>query len=204
MRRVALLSAFLFAAPPVLAQGVAGDPAEALDNPPDHSEVKFGVLAHDVPIFTHPKEGGFDFNGEILLRTMVPESMLDGVPQQFHWLLEPRLHIGASINDAGGSSQVYVGVTDTAVLARNVFTDGDEIFASIGLGPSFNNGHISTTDPHRKSVGGNVLIHPIADFGVQIDPRFSVSLTVDHASNGGLARYNAGLNDVGVRLGIRF
>lgn len=195
-KAVGVLSFLLLSAAPAAAQETF--------YPPDHAELKLGLLAHDAPLFAHPKEGGFDVNAELLLPSPVTSDMLQGIGQRWHWLLQPRPHIGGAWNDQGGTSEVYVGFTDTAILGRDVLVDGDALFFSAGFGPSINNGHTSTILRTHKSLGANVLFHPLVEFGWQVTPRVDVAIYAEHVSNAGLARYNESLNDAGLRVGFSF
>ena len=120
------------------------------------------------------------------------------------WLATPRPHIGFSANTAGDTSKGYFGLTWTALLARDVLRACDGIRADLLFGGSVNDGKHATNNPDRKSLGGNLLFHLGAELGYQITPRYSVSVFVDHDSNGGLARLNEGLNSIGLRFGVAF
>jgi hypothetical protein len=169
-------------------------------------EVKVGVLAHSVG----GHEGGVDLNGDFLFASPVTEAMLSGLvlPEPLKWfalgLLRPRPDIGFEANTAGQTSTFYFGGTWTWYFVRNLFRPGDGINGSFIFGPSFNNGEIVTHDLTRNGLGSNVLFHMGGEFGYRINPRYEVSLFFDHESNAGLARFNQGNNDVGVRFGVEF
>lgn len=112
--------------------------------------------------------------------------------------------VGIDINTIGSTSQVYFGLTWTAVLFTHVFLPNDHIFGSIGFGPAFNNGeHVSDNSDH-KSLGSNVLFHPSLEIGYWFNPRHSALLYYKHSSNGGLDSHDEGLNNAGVRFGLGF
>lgn len=184
----------------VLAAFVAGPTAHAQSI---LSETQLGVLAHDVPILGAQREHGADINGELRFVSPIPDAWVAGVPLAFRWMLTPRPHIGFEANTSGYTSQVYLGLTWTAVLFRGVVTPQDRIDFSIGFGPAFNNGH-RTEDERHLGLGSNVLFHPYLELGYWIDPRWSVSAYFDHSSNAGLAHENAGLDNFGVRVGLAF
>ena len=48
------------------------------------------------------------------------------------------------------------------------------------------------------------LILAATALGYQINETWEVEAYLDHISNGGLAKYNQSINDVGLRLGFRF
>jgi len=166
-----------------------------------NSEVKFGVWWHD-PI--EGKEGGADINPELILTSPITDEMLANAPPWLIWALQPRPTLGVSINTAGDTDQFYLGATWSWMLVRNVAMPDDGIFFSYFFGPGFNDGKISTSDPHRKALGSHIMFREAADLGYQINPTYSVSLFMDHVSNGGLAKQNQSINDLGVRLGIHF
>ncbi|MBV8094123.1 MAG: acyloxyacyl hydrolase [Acetobacteraceae bacterium] len=168
------------------------------------SELELGVLAHDVPVLGSRKESGADLNGELRFVSPVPESLVSGIAPPFRWMLTPRPNIGGSVNTSGYTSQFYFGLTWTAELFKDVFRPEDGVFFGIGFGPAFNNGHISTISPSHKSLGSNVLFHPSLELGYRFDRPYSIEMYWDHSSNAGLATKNEGLNNLGIRFGIRF
>ena len=185
-----LLLTALGCVPPAAAQGIL-------------SEVRVGVLAHDVPILGDQREHGVDLNAELRFVSPVPHRWVADVAPAWRWMLDPRPNIGIEANTAGYTSQAYFGLTWTAVLWRGAFLPQDHIDFDIGFGPAFNNGRTSATDA-RASVGSNVLFHPSVELVYWFAPRANVSVYFDHSSNAGLATNNAGLDDLGVRLGWAF
>lgn len=168
-----------------------------------YSEVKLGVLGHDVR-FLGGKERGIDINPEVIFHSPIADAWADAVPTYLRWLVQPRPTVGGEINTAGFTSQGYFGLTWTWQLASNVLQPGDGITFGLFEGPSFNNGDRVATAPDRKSLGSPVLFREAAELGYRINPVWTVSLLIDHESNAGFARYNQSINDVGLRLGIRF
>ena len=182
----------------LLAQVGAADAQQLL------SELRVGVLAHDIGFLGEHKEPGADINGELLFVSPVPDSWVADVSPVWRWMLHPRVNIGGDLNTSGATSQLYFGLTWTATLFNQVLTPDDSVFLGIGFGPAFNNGHISTIDPNRKSLGSHVLFHPSVDIGYRINARWSVSIYYDHSSNAGIAAHNEGLNNAGLRVGLAF
>jgi lipid A 3-O-deacylase len=167
------------------------------------SELKLGVLAHDVPILGDQREHGADINAELRFVSPVPDSWVADVSPAWRWMLDPRPNIGIDANDAGYTSQAYFGLTWTAVLWRGLFSPQDHIDFDFSFGPAFNNGHTSATASHA-SLGSNVLFHPSAELVYWFAPRGNVSIYFEHSSNAGLAYNNTGLDNLGVRLGVAF
>lgn len=162
------------------------------------SEIRGGAAWHDIGA----KERGTDLNGEILFVSPVPARLTAELPPLYRWMLQPRVHLGFSANTEGYTSQGYAGLTWTTLLARDVVRPGDGIRFDFFFGGSLNDGKHLTTAPDRKSLGGNLLFRVGGEIGYQINPRWSVSLFLDHESNAGSARANEGMNSLGLRLGF--
>lgn len=168
-----------------------------------YGEFDIGVLAHDVHML-QGKEHGADINPELTLQSPIDDAAASNVPAVLRWMVQPRPTVGLEINTAGATDQAYFGATWSWQLASNLLRPGDGIVLSYFFGPGFNNGKIHSTESDRKSLGSNVLFREAIDIGYRITPVYQVSLHLDHVSNGGLAKYNQSLNDLGVRLGVRF
>ena len=184
-----------------LAVGLIPTPARA-QNVTD-AEVKFGVLAHDAH-FLKGKEGGVDLNPEVIFWSPVPGWWVDQAPSYVRWMLQPRPTLGGLFNTAGYTNQYYFGATWTWQLASSVLRPDDGITFGIFFGPGFNDGEIVATQPDRKSLGSHVLFREALELGYRITPVYQISGFIDHVSNGGLAKQNQSINDVGVRFGVRF
>ncbi len=178
-------------------------PARAHAQNLTYSEFKFGVLAHDVH-FLGGKEGGVNLNPEMIFESPVADAWAAGVPSYLRWMAQPRPTVGGEINTAGFTDQAYVGATWSWLLASNLLRPDDGIILGYFFGPGFNNGDIIGTAPDRKSLGSHVLFREALDLGYRITPVYEISWFVDHVSNGGLAKQNESINDLGVRLGMRF
>jgi len=167
------------------------------------SEFKLGILDHDAH-FLMGKEHGADINPELILSSPVTEDMIANAPAWLHWALQPRPTVGAAVNTAGDTDQFYLGATWSWMLAPNVINPGDGIVLEYFFGPGFNDGYEDRAPPNRKALGYFVLFREGLDLGYQINPTWIVSAHIDHISNGGLAKANQSINDVGLRLGYRF
>jgi len=166
------------------------------------SEFVLGVLDHDVH-FLGGKEDGADINPELILWSPITDDMIANAPPWIHWALQPRPTIGGDINTAGDTDQAYVGATWSWYLTQNLFRPGDGIVLDYFFGPGFNNGEVKSTSDNRKSLGSWILFREGVDLGYQINPLWVISAHIDHISNGGLAKQNESINDVGIRLGYR-
>jgi len=161
------------------------------------SEIRGGPIWHDPGI----KEDSFAINGEVLFASPVPARVVAGIDPLYRWMLEPRLHLGFTANTESKTSKGYLGLTWTTMLWRDVLRPGDGIRFDFLFGGSLNDGKHDARLTERKDLGGNLLFHVGAELGYQIDRTWSISLFVDHDSNGGTAKRNQGLNSLGLRLG---
>ena len=152
------------------------------------SEVKFGVLAHDLRfIAADPVESGADINAEVLFAS----------PGFLEPLYSPRPHLGVQVNTDGGTSQVYAGVTWTVGLT-------DRLWLGLSGGGTLHNGETLDQGEDRKALGSQVLFRLAAELGVDVTENLSLSLYFDHESNAFLAPLNPGIDNVGMRAGWRF
>jgi lipid A 3-O-deacylase len=165
------------------------------------SEVRIGLLAHDIPILGPQREHGADVNSELLFVSPVPEAAVAGVASAARWLLRPRPVIGFSQNLNGYTSQVYLGFDVGTPIAHGLLRRQDAVLFDAGFGAAINNDRTLGSARNRLHLGANVLFHPNLQFGYAFDSRYSIALYYEHSSNAHLARYNEGLNNVGVRFG---
>jgi hypothetical protein len=188
-----------------LCLGIAASlaPAAAHAQNLTYGQVTFGVLWHDVH-FLEGKERGIDLNPEIVLPSPIDDASVADLPWYLHWMVQPRPTIGGAINTSGFTDQAYFGATWSWQLASNLVLPDDGIELSYFFGPGFNDGDIIATAPDRKSLGSHVLFREGLDLGYRITQVYEISAHIDHVSNGGLAKQNESLNDVGVRFSVRF
>lgn len=168
-----------------------------------YNEFRFGILDHDAH-FLGGKEKGVDINPELNWQSPVSDAWAATVPPWIRWAVQPRPTIGGEINTSGYTNQAYIGANWAWRLASNVLMPGDGIILGYFFGPGFNDGKISSARPDRKSLGSHVLFREALDLGYEFVPGWQISAFVDHVSNGGLAKQNQSINDVGARLGVRF
>lgn len=168
-----------------------------------HSALKLGILKHD-PGFLGGVEPGIDINPEIILRSPIPDSWAAELPWYLRFAVQPRPTVGAMVNTAGATNQVYFGATWSWLLASNVINPGDGFTFGIFFGPGFNDGNIAPPRPNHKALGSHVLFREALELGYRITPQYEISVYADHVSNAGFARYNQSLNELGGRFGIRF
>lgn len=154
------------------------------------SEVKGGVLWHDVPNlwsgFRDEKDSA-DINLEVIFSPRLP--FLFGV-------ISPAL--GVNINTVGATSNAYLDARWQIDLGRS------GLFLGIGLGAAIHDGELEPVAVDRKALGSRVLFHIPAEIGWRFDAHNSVSVYFEHTSNANLADHNEGLDRLGVRYGYKF
>jgi lipid A 3-O-deacylase len=157
-------------------------------------EVKAGLMAHDVTLGGRHVEGGADINGEVLF---VSPKFLDIIGA-------PRPHLGGWVNTSGNTDAAYFGLTWGLPIVKSVFSTADGLTIYGSLGGAVHDGYEDSAPPGRKRLGSPVLFRESVELGYQITSVYSVSAFVDHISNANLASHNAGITNVGGRVGFKF
>ncbi len=157
---------------------------------PALDEVRFGIYATNLDGADNI-DGDIAVNGELLFGRFRPDYS-DPVRQ---FLLNPRPHVGFSINPEGEVSQLYAGLTWDYHLTDRLFVEG-HFGGAVHDGPTDKN--------NTDSLGCPLLFHESAGVGVELTERLRVIATVEHSSNAGLCSENQGLTNAGVRLGYRW
>jgi lipid A 3-O-deacylase len=162
-----------------------GAPAVAADEV--ISELKVGVMSHDVSVLGSNEEQGVDVNAQILFAS----------PEFLSAIWSPRPHLGLDINTAGDTSQLYLGLT----WRWQPFEF--PLWGAFSTGGSVHTGKTgkSTSD---KELGSRVLFRQALEIGYDLDDQWSTSVYFSHISNANLADENEGLNNLGLRIGFRF
>ena len=151
------------------------------------SELRLGVMAHDVGIFGRKEEDGVNVNVELLFNS----------PELLSTIWSPRFHAGFSINSSDSTNQTYIGLTWSWDFL-------DKMFAEASLGGAVHDGETLTIRNDRKSLGCKVLLRESVAVGYSISKAHSVSVMLDHISNAKLCKSNEGLDSLGMRYGYRF
>lgn len=153
------------------------------------SELRLGVLAHDVPDLW----SGFSLEpADVAINA---EAVLSPAFAFLGGTIRPA--IGGSIAAGSGTSNAYID-------ARWQIEGPSGLFFGVGLGAAVHNGHLGIDDPERKALGSRVLFHIPVEVGLRIDARNSISAYFEHMSNAYTASHNEGLDRIGVRYGYRF
>ena len=151
------------------------------------SEVRLGALRHDAGVFGNHKEGGVDGNAEFLFTS----------PALLEIIWAPRPHVGMSLNSRDNTDQIYAGLTWSFDITGNLFAEFSE-------GGSVNNGYLDKSNLDRKALGSHLLFRESLSLGWRFDDHSDLSVMLDHISNAHLARYNGGMDGLGLRYGYRF
>ncbi len=190
-----MLRSTLTSLPLLLAVAVPINPAWAQGNGGGIvDEIRVGALAHDVTLGGSHVESGIDINAEILFKS----------PSFLSFAFSPRPHLGGSVNSDGNTNQVYFGLTWEATLFRGIFRQGDRLFVDLSLGGAYHDGYLNGAPPDRKRLGSSILFRESVEIGYGVTPAVSISAFVDHISNANLASHNAGITNVGGRIGYKF
>ena len=166
------------------------------------SEIRGGILYHEDSrlrrlLFNQskPREDGLiDINAEILFWR--PQWHFDNPIVNF--ALTPRLRAGTSINTGRGTSQASIGLAWDYYLTSDIFVE-----ASFDI--AIHNGHTGRIpEVGHRPLGCNPLFRQSFTVGKDITERWRLMLTIEHLDNFELCDQNAGLSNLGVRLGYRF
>jgi hypothetical protein len=151
-------------------------------------EVKAGLLYHDMDYLWSGfrLENGVDFNGEVIFAPKL--ELLGGAF---------RGALGASVNSDGGTSKAYLDL-------RYMVEFDSGVFVSAGGGGAIHDGELTPSRKDRKALGSRLLFHIPFEAGYRFTPHQSLSIYYDHVSNAYLAKYNEGLDTLGLRYGYRF
>ncbi|MEE9299859.1 MAG: acyloxyacyl hydrolase [Alphaproteobacteria bacterium] len=154
------------------------------------SELYVGALTHDTGVFGRSEEdSGPDIDLGVRFAALRGEF--------WDLIAAPRPHLGLHVNTQGDTSQLFAGLTWTFELGYGVFVGAD-------FGLAVHDGELRTSDDSTKELGLRVLFREAAEIGFRITDRNSVSVVLDHISNGGLADENEGLDNFGLRYGYIF
>lgn len=155
------------------------------------SEVKLGILQHDLEFLPVSREDGQAVNAEILFDS----------PRFLDVIWSPRPHLGGSVAFEGRTDQVYAGLTWTFRPFEGRLAP---LWFSAFGGGALHDGESRTVSPRRKSLGSPVLFRFGGEIGWDVTEHVNVSIHYSHISNAYIANPNEGLEQAGLRLGWRF
>ena len=158
-------------------------------------EIRAGASIQSVSGIADNLEDGVALSGEIIFDS----------PKPLKWLFNARPHLGASVAlDEAATSYGYAGLTWRLRAPMSRF------YFDAGVGGAVHNGETSFDPaihiprPDSAFLGCRGLFRLHATPGVRILPRTTLSIQYEHLSNAGICDENEGLDNLGVRLGVRF
>lgn len=185
---LALLGSQAFASDLPRRASIASVPAPAAWAPPSGIELRLGGFAHDIG---GVEDGSVDVNLEAL------SGRLFNAGSDVANLFVPRFHAGGSISTSGDTSFGYAGFTWTFDVTDRLFIEG-------AFGGAVNNGNTGAPRDGEAALGCALTFREAASIGYRLDRNWSVMATVEHISNAGFCSRNAGLTNVGMRIGYVF
>jgi hypothetical protein len=163
-------------------------------------EIRLGAMKtnlegrHGEGSVTFVPEAGIDVNAELLFASPLAKSENPIID----FLLRPRPILGATVNTQSSTSQAYLGAAWSLPILNVLFIEGT-------FGGSYHDGPLNAGYPiYRSSYGCRLNFHESGSVGIELGGNWRVMATVEHMSNGGLCEPNAGLSNIGARLGYKF
>lgn len=118
--------------------------------------------------------------------------------EAFRWIGSPRPEIGATISLTGYEHLFHVGVTwQLPVFETPFYLEGT-------FGAAAHSGYLTGAPGLYRNLGCPVNFYERFGVGANLSENVTATLTYEHTSNAGLCQANAGLSNVGVRLGWKF
>lgn len=154
------------------------------------SQIRLGVMKNDIhgSHFAYRYEKGCNLNGEILFSEMTKEI--------WDYLLNPKLHLGGSLNSEGYTSHIYTGFTWFVQMGSFVIEPT--------FGFDLNNGECHKKHKKRQRLGSNITFRESISLGYKISEYWTGYVMIDHVSHAGIFHPNPGLSMIGIRFGYTF
>lgn len=111
------------------------------------------------------------------------------------YLLNPKSHVGLSINSRKGTNQFYTGLTWSLHISYFY------IEPTFGIG--VNDAKKKRPSRHKQALGSPVLFRESISVGCDLTPQWIGYVFIDHISNAHLGCVNPGITTVGCRIGYR-
>lgn len=154
----------------------------------DKYELRLGVAAYDMGIFSTHDFNGAVINGELLFPS----------PDFLAVIGSPRPVIGFDFATAPDATHfAYLDLNWDAHFT-------DRLYATWSLGGAINSANDLSHSTRYKNLGCRALFHLGAGLGYDISEHASVELYADHFSNADLCTPNNGAESAGIRVGYRF
>jgi len=161
------------------------------------SELRFGLSAYNVHynmlpfrVWEYNLDSITDVTYDVLFRS--PD--IDA----FRWLGSPRPEIGISANMGGKESVLHLGLTwQVRVPDTPVFLEGT-------FGAAAHSGYLTGAPSGDKNFGCRINFYERFGIGTDIGENATAVLAYEHTSNADLCNANAGLSNLGIRIGWKF
>ena len=116
----------------------------------------------------------------------------------FRWIGSPRPEIGATINLQNEDDLFHAGLTwQLPIFDTPLYLEGT-------FGAAAVTGFTTGAPAGRRNYGCQVNFYERFGVGTHIGDHATATLTYEHTSNAGLCPANAGLSNLGLRLGWKF
>lgn len=151
------------------------------------AEYRWGLCKNDIHDgLKYRHERGYNINVEYLFPSFKADI--------WSWILNPKVHVGTSVNLEGYTSHLYTGLTWIGSFRRLV------IEPTFGAG--LNNGKRTKEGHKRQRLGSHLLFRESLSLGYRLGGGYTVYGFVDHVSSAHLAHPNPGITTVGIRFGF--
>jgi hypothetical protein len=191
---VALAADFPSAQPrPVAPPVVAVAPAVSYAYDPYRWEIRAGAMAHGV--------GSVERKTVDLTADVISPRLWQVAPVWWDFLI-PRVRIGGAVNLNGRTNVLYADALFSVPL-------WDRWFVEAFVGPSVHDGKLIGDGLRHANLGCRALFHAGGSVGFVPIPRWNVTFTFEHLSNGNSlfgigCDHNQGLNNYGAKIGYSF
>lgn len=154
------------------------------DNAVIHS-LYLGILDHDSGVFsTYSKESGTDINLELVFNRTIANVRGSTL----------RPNLGVTLNNTGDTSKLYGGLEWNVPFGRT-----NKWFLNWRSGLAIHDGEHDTDDNNKQRHGSSWGFCNAFELGYAFSQHHSISIMIDHLSNGGLRNPNDGLDTAGIR-----
>ena len=187
---------------PVALAGCIAAPSFAQDSFPGQahglvSELRLGLSAYNVHYNMLPYrvwEFDLDTITDISYDVLFTSPDIDA----FKWMGSPRPEIGITANLGGKESLLHAGLTwQVHVADTPVFLEGT-------FGAAIHSGKLGDAGPEERNMGCRINFYERFGIGTDIGKNATAILAYEHTSNADLCTANAGLSNLGVRIGWKF
>lgn len=195
LRVAALLLSVCAGTPVAFAQDMAALPSAGVLDFVD--EVRIGGHYHNVYWTMLPQgfnEWWWGQPGDVSFDVLFKSPDIEA----FRWIGSPRPEVGTTISLGGYENLLHVGLTwQLPVFETPFYLEGT-------FGAAAHSGYLTNAPGLYRNLGCEVNFYERFGVGANLSENVTATLTYEHTSNAGLCQQNAGLSNVGVRVGWKF